>query len=284
MSLQKFRIIFDRIRADAKLIALYNWGEPLLNKDLLGIIALAASNGAKVHIDSNLSVSDFSDAYCEELVRSGLSSLFASIDGVSQQTYERYSVRGNVKRVFANLEKLAAAKRRLSRDVPILGWQFHVSAHNEHEIPAAKKKAAEMGIGIVFKRLNSPDPSWWSSLHQQALMVLLGAEWFNAAYNPPQNPDLDDIVLHPAIAHPCGQLFATMTVARNGDVMPCTCVEGQDVSMGNLFKQTLAEVWNGSEFRKSRNFVLNYGPEQNGGSICERLSCPVVHKHLSAAT
>lgn len=284
MTLEKFSIIFDRIRADARLISLYNWGEPLMNKDLLGIIRLAASDGAKVHIDTNLSVSDFSESYCDQLVQSGLYSLFASIDGMSQENYARYRVRGNLQRVLANLNKLLAAKQRLGSDLPILGWQFHVNAFNEHEISAAAEKAARMGVGIVFKRLNSPDPSWHSSLHQQALMVLRGADWFQAAYNPPQNPDHDQISMHPAVAHPCGQLFNTMTVAWNGAVMPCTYVEGQDFAIGNLIDQPLAEVWNGPEFRKSRDFVLHYGPQQNGGSICERLRCPLVDKHLPGDT
>jgi len=278
MTLQYFGRIFDKIRDHATLIALYNWGEPFMNRDLLDIIRLASSGGAKVHIDSNLSVHDFSDAYCEQLVQSGLYSLFASIDGVTQETYARYRVRGNLARVFANLRKIVFEKDRLGSALPILGWQFHVSAHNEQEIALAAEQAAKLGIGIVFKRLNSPDPSWWSSVHDQALMVLKGAEWFNAAYHPPKNPDLAMINLHPAVAHPCGQLFGTMTVAWNGDVMPCTCVEGPDFAMGNLFTQSLAEVWNGGAFAASREFVLNYGPQQNGGSVCERLRCPLVDK------
>jgi radical SAM protein with 4Fe4S-binding SPASM domain len=72
-----------------------------------------------------------------------------------------------------------------------------------------------------------------------------------------------------------------MVIAWNGDVLPCTCVEGNEYVMGNLLKESLEEVWNGPQFRKSREFVLNYGPEQNTGSVCERLSCPVTDKKLT---
>lgn len=281
MTLDSFRVIFDKIRDHARLIALYNWGEPLMNKDFLDIVRLAASNGAKVHIDTNLSLHDLTDSYCEEIIASGLHSLFASIDGVSQAAYETYRVRGRIARVFANLERLVAAKARLNADHFVLGWQYHVSAFNEHEMAGAAQKAADLGIGIVFKRLNSPDPAWRSSLHEQAQMVLQGAAWFNQAYTPPQNPDFQQIRLHPVVAHPCGQLFGTMTVSWNGDVMPCTCVEGPSYAMGNLLHSTLAEVWNGDAFRASRDFVLNYGPEQSGCSVCQRLTCPIYQKHVS---
>lgn len=280
MTLDAFRVIFDRIRAHARLISLYNWGEPLMNRDLLPIIRLAASDGARVHIDTNLSTRDLSDADCEDIVRSGLFTLFASIDGVSQEAYGKYRVRGRVERVFGNLERLIAAKLRLASPFPILGWQFHVHAFNEHEIEAARAKAYELGIGVVFKRLNAPDRSWHSSIHETGFMTLQGEAWFNQTYMPPPNPDFDSAILHPAVRSPCSQLFATMTVAWNGDVMPCTCVEGPAHSMGNLFDQSLEEIWNGDAFAGSRRFILGYGPRQSGGSVCETLACPVERKHL----
>ncbi len=278
MSLENFGVILDKIAGHAQLISLYNWGEPLLNKQLFEIIKLAADRGIRVHIDTNLSTSDFSDVDAGRFVDSGLHSLFASIGGVTQQVYETYRVRGKVNRVFENIRKIVAAKTRLQSEHPILGWQYHVCSFNEHEMGIAREKAAELGIRIVFKRLSSPDPAWWSSLHGEAQTVLEGAKWFNETYAPPGNPDLNRVELHPCVPHPCRQLFGTMIVAWNGDVMPCTTVEGPDHSMGNLLRDSLQDVWNGVEFRKSRQFIMNYGPSQNGGSVCERLSCPLVDK------
>jgi radical SAM protein with 4Fe4S-binding SPASM domain len=282
MSLPEFTTIFERIKPYAKLISLYNWGEPLLNRDLVAMIRLAASEGARVHIDTNLSTQDLSDAQCEALVRSGLFSLFASIDGVSQEAYETYRVRGKVARVFGNLERLIATKLRLGSPFPVLGWQFHVHAFNEHEIDAAQQKAIDLGIGIVFKRLNAPDPAWHSSIHDTGFMVLKGGAWFNQTYMPPAMPGFDASLLHPAVQSPCSQLFGTMTISPNGDVMPCTCVEGPAHAMGNLLHSPLEEIWNNAAFAKSRRFILGYGPEQKGGSVCEMLDCPLQQKCIPA--
>lgn len=278
MSLDNFSVIFNKIKGHAKLIALYNWGEPFLNREVLEIIRVAKGRSIKVHIDSNLSMKEFTDEYCDRIVESGLYSLFASVDGVTQGAYETYRVRGNVDRVFRNIKRLNVAKLRAQSEYPIIGWQFHVSAFNEHEMAAAEEKAAKMGVGIVFKRLNSPDPKWWSTLHEQSQMVLKGLEWFNRTYSPQKNEELSKLQLHPAMVNPCSQLFGTMTIAWDGEVMPCTCVEGPAYSMGNMLTSSLAEVWNGSEFRKSREFVLNFGPLQHTGSVCERLTCPIVNK------
>lgn len=193
-------------------------------------------------------------------------------------------MRGRVDRVFGNLERLIAAKLRLASPFPLLGWQFHVHAFNEHEIEMARERAFALGIGIVFKRLNAPDRAWHSSIHEDGFMVLRGGAWFSQTYMPPENPDFDSSALHPAVRSPCSQMFATMTVAPNGDVMPCTCVEGPDYAMGNLFDSSLEEIWNGKAFALSRSFVLGYGPRQNGGSVCETLECPVVQKFILPAT
>lgn len=275
-----FATIFAKIKDHAELISLYNWGEPLMNRDLLAIIGRARSNGARVHIDTNLALRDMTDQECEDIVRSGLYSLFASIDGITQETYQKYRVRGNQDRVFQNLQSLIAAKLRLCSPWPVLGWQFHVNAFNEHEIQRAREKAYDLGIGIVFKRLNSPDPTWHSSIHQDAFMTLSGEAWFRQTYMPPENPDFNSDDLHPAVRSPCSQLFGTMTVAWNGDVMPCTCVEGPDYAMGNLFEQELDDIWNGGAFAGSRKFVAGYGPRQHGCSVCETLSCPVQQKYI----
>lgn len=279
MNLADFQKIAADISPYAELVSLYNWGEPFLNKEIFEIIA-CASKFSHVHIDSNFSFRDFTPDYADKIVASGLSTLFLSIDGATQETYEIYRVRGKLDRVFRNIRAVQEAKKRLNSQTPLMGWQFHVSRFNEHEMNTASNIANEMDIPIVFKRLSAP-ASWWSSLHFESDMVLHGGEWFNEAYAPPPNPDLSKVTLHENVNGPCRQLFGTMTIQWNGDVVPCTCVEGDEYTMGNVLRDGVSAVWNSQNFQKSRKFVLDYGPKQNGGSACECLDCPVSKKCLS---
>jgi radical SAM protein with 4Fe4S-binding SPASM domain len=260
-------------------VSLYNWGEPFLHPKLFEIIACAATT-AHVHMDSNLSSRDFSRTFAKNIVTSGLTTLFASIDGVTQEVYEKYRVKGNVERVFRNLAAIQAAKAETGSTTPHLGWLYHVSRFNQDEMALAAERAKQMAIPIVFKRLSSPDPAWWSSFHFDSEMVLEGAEWFDQLYSPPRNPDLDVARLHKNVRDPCRQLYETMTIQWNGDVLPCTCVEGPDYTMGNVIRDSLEDVWNGVAFQKSRQFITNYGPVQGTGSVCETLECPVAQKHV----
>ena len=68
--------------------------------------------------DTNLAVRDIDNDEAAEIVSSGLHSLFASIDGITQESYGKYRVRGKLDRVFANLHKLMEVKLRLSSPTP----------------------------------------------------------------------------------------------------------------------------------------------------------------------
>src|SRR5262249_4327103 len=103
-------------------------------------------------ISTNLSLPRFdADAYVE----SGLDFMILSIDGVTQQVYERFRRKGDIEAVYANVHKLVAAKKRSGRATPIIAWRFLAFQHNIHEIPAAIDKARELGVD----RFNA-DPAW----------------------------------------------------------------------------------------------------------------------------
>ena len=61
-----------------------------------------------------------------------------SIDGATQETYERYRVSGNLAKVFHNIERLNYYKKLYESEYPKLSWQFIIFGHNEHEIPLVK--------------------------------------------------------------------------------------------------------------------------------------------------
>src|SRR6266850_2163795 len=92
-------------------LLLFNWGEPLLHPQIEEIIAIAHRRGIGVHAHSNLSIKK-DDAFFERLIDAGLTSLWVSIDGASEETYSRYRVGGDFGLAIANVDRLARIKRR----------------------------------------------------------------------------------------------------------------------------------------------------------------------------
>src|SRR5262249_19248598 len=101
-----------------------------------------------------------------DFISSGLDYVTVSLDGVTQESYEQYRVRGDLAEGFDNLRRLVAAKKALNSKTPFVEWQFIVFKHNEHEMAAARKLAAEIGVDLL--RFVSPGMQP-EDLHNSAL-------------------------------------------------------------------------------------------------------------------
>ena len=95
MSLDCYRLLLAELGDRLLQIEFYNWGEPLLAKDVYVMIAEAVRLGISTTISTNFSI-PFDAEKAERLVRSGLHVLGVSLDGVRQATYEQYRVRGKL--------------------------------------------------------------------------------------------------------------------------------------------------------------------------------------------
>ncbi|GAF75307.1 unnamed protein product, partial [marine sediment metagenome] len=144
MSFDLFKKIIDQIGPYLYEVQLMGFGEPLLNEDIFKIVKYAKNYPMKVRFNTNLTILDKDMA--RELVGSGLDNLTVSIDGVTQKTYEQYRVGGDLDTVLGNLKLLLDTKKELSIPLPDIRWQFMVIKPNEHEVDAARKMAADLGI------------------------------------------------------------------------------------------------------------------------------------------
>ena len=84
MSLEMFKKIVDEIGKYLVKIHLYNWGEPLLNKDVYEMIDYAHRHHIVTCMSTNFTL--FSEDSAERLIRSGLDEITLSIDGASRET------------------------------------------------------------------------------------------------------------------------------------------------------------------------------------------------------
>ncbi len=144
LQLDVFKHIIDEIGTYLYNIDLFNWGEPLLNKDIYDMISYAHERHILTSISSNFHF--FDEAAAERMISSGLDYLILSIDGATPKTYKKYRVRGKFKRVVENVRILTETRKRLGKKTPYIFWQFLVFRHNEHEIEAARELALELGV------------------------------------------------------------------------------------------------------------------------------------------
>jgi len=216
MTLSDFKKVLDKLEF-IDLVTLSNWGEALLNPEIIDIIKYARSNGKIVSIHSNLSF-NYSENFFNGLVASGLEKLTVSLDGVSQENYSKYRKIGNYDLVIKNIVKLVEAKKNLKKRNPRIIWKFLVNKYNESEIGKAKKLAKELKIGFLVDHIRLADIYPDSDLGKNN--NALRNKWLAT----------DDIYVHkmykkekqfPLYDTICTQLFESPVINVDGSVFPC---------------------------------------------------------------
>jgi MoaA/NifB/PqqE/SkfB family radical SAM enzyme len=132
-------------------VELGNFGEVFLNPEFPQILRCAFERGVITEIDEGANFNHVSDEALEALVRYQTSVVRCAIDGATQETYRRYRVGGDLRKVVRNIQALNRLKHRYGSDKPHLIFQFVIFGHNEHEIEAAGALAQILQMEIRFK-------------------------------------------------------------------------------------------------------------------------------------
>jgi radical SAM protein with 4Fe4S-binding SPASM domain len=260
--LDKYKEVVDVFGKWVQTVRLFAWGEPLLNKSFIKMIRYASQNPYKIRTFTNVNLNAITDEQIKGLLTSNLDIVHASIDGVTQDVYEKYRVGGNLEAVFNNLKKLIAAKKLYKSNTKIK-WAFIVNKHNEHQVEEAKKMARDLGIPINFDSLRI-DLKEDCLAPVDELLDTLG-EWLpdNPKYN---NYSMDTKTRKRSLEF-CKMPWRETMINWNGDVFPCTCVHTEEKDrMGNIFEQDFKEIWNGEKYIAARKELL--GQPNNLKTIC----------------
>ncbi|MDD5020522.1 MAG: radical SAM protein [Endomicrobiaceae bacterium] len=256
MAKEKVFEIFDKFGPYLKEILLFNWGEPFLNKDIIEIMSYAKKKySLYLVISSNMNVRLSYEDACK-IVDSGLDKFIASIDGVTQKSYEIYRKKGSISLALDNLKILTKAKRDKKSKTPEIVWQYLVFKHNEHEIEDAKKLADEIGVDrLEFSKPWCPT-DWASTIEQYSN--------YTANKSDKEYKQKEDY---------CNWLWNSIVINSNGSVSPCCSVEDEKEDFGNIFGQVFLKLYNNKEFRTARLYNKNRkdGGHMNRCTVCEHI-------------
>ena len=266
MNFGLFRKIIDECGPYIYELSLFNWGEPLLNKEIFKMIRYAKKFKIKVIISTNLK--KFDGVICSELVQSGVDVVIVSLDGASQQSVSKYQTGNDFEKIIANMEKLVGYKKQLNTAIPSVQWRYLVNSCNEHEIDKARLISKKIGIDELS--LNKFRCDMGSEL------LLNNKEQFaNVKKWLPQNESLSmydysrEEKKKNKLNH-CRWLWFQSSINWNGSVSPCCAVWDEKFDFGNLSDNRFAEIWNSAKYREARKIVRgdNIQSTDNICAIC----------------
>ncbi len=241
MSIETFKKILDLMGDEIFFLLLYHQGEPYLNPDFLEFVRLAKQK--KIYCTTSTNGHYFSEENIHATIDSGLDSMIVSVDGVTQETYERYRVNGKLDRVLEGVRRFMEVKRQRRVKTPLIALQFLVMKHNEHELPAIRKLARELGVDrLLIKNI-------------EVRSVEEAREWL------PQNEtfrryefDGKHLRVKNADKKSCPRPWLSTLVNWDGGVVPCCFDKNGEFEMGNVNQaRVLDEVWKNEKFQQFRH-------------------------------
>lgn len=263
LAFQNFKKVIDELFLYIYHLRLWNWGEPLLNKELFQMISYAKRKKIFVNLSTN---SYFLDKnISNQVIKSGLDELIISLDGASEETYKKYRKGGDFKKVIESIRFLVNEKKRLKCDTPHIKLQFIIMKSNENEIQKIKSLSNHLGVDeLVFKTVGIMD-----YFSKEDIKKYL-----------PQNKKYSRYLLNnnrvmpkKKVKNECDFLWNEIVVNWDGSVVPCCFDMNNLFVLGNAFQDKIKEIWNNKKIIHLRKTIL-----KNKKSIALCKDCPGTNK------
>lgn len=189
-------------------------GDPLLSPIVFETMDAARRAGLAVHLETDLIGLSPENLAC--LAASGIDVLSFHLPALSAETYAAVMGRDGYAEVLENVRQLLLARRSLGSSLPIV-------------VPIFTKCQANLG----------QMEAWYD----QWLAAVGSAVIRGPSDCAGQIPPLAMADMSPSARRPCGRIASRVTILSDGRVVTCEeDVTGRQV-MGQLGRQTLAEIW-----------------------------------------
>lgn len=193
------------------------WGEPTLHKGLFTFIKEAKKIGAKVHLNTNGSKLD--DNLIGAILRSGLDSIKISYQGYDFLEYQEYRKEDLFHILMHKGAMLKKARGCKDKPFIIIGTtvEHPMKVRTEYFKNIMKDSADEVYVGLTR--------------------------------------DLNAIPEKPATG--CREVFDKMSIDWDGFVTACCGDYDRMMVVGNIFKESLLDIWNGEKLNYYRDMLVN---------------------------
>ena len=210
----------------------YNFvGEPTLNPKLINMIEYAKEAGV-IDVMFNTNATLLDEDLSRRLISSGLDKLFFSFDSPYRDHYNRIRIGADYDKVLNNIKRFMEIRERMSSITPFTRVSMVLMKDNEDEWNAFGELFGPIVDAVAYVDyldqggLDNPERT----------VVHLGSRKKKFC---------------------CPQLWQRMFVHPDGVVTVC-CIDGlRVIKVGNVFEQSVKDIWNGAKYKKIRELHSN---------------------------
>jgi len=161
---------------------------------------------------------------CKKLIKTKVSRIEISLDAATTGTYEKVRGANKLELIENNIDMLLRMKKDMNSPLPVVRLCFVVQDINNHETDVFIKKWKDKVDYIDFQRCLD-----FSKMNQTLEIK-------------------PDVVKNSFCSYP----YYSLNIWSNGDVSPCCTFYGRGLVFGNIFDQTLKEIWDSKAMKLIR--------------------------------
>lgn len=249
LGLDNFKRLIDR-NPQIRKVELGGKGEVFLNENLPEMLRYAYERKVVTSIGAGTNLNDASDEALESLVMFQVDRVRCAIDGVTQETYQKYRVGGDLNKVIQNIHKINVLKERYRSSKPKLIYQFVLFGHNQHEMEKAALLAKMLKMDFFLKLNYSTEAFTLSVQQRESVRQSLGYA------------DREDYLEKGGrsyLTEACYHLWYDPQIRWDGELLGCACNNFWPFP-GNVFDEGLILCINGEKMSYAREMLMGRKP------------------------
>ncbi len=263
MPLDGFKKIIQELGDYLLNLTLWNFGEPMLHKNIYEMIEYAKTKKIFIRLSTNGHFFNNKEDV-KRLILSGLDDLIVALDGASQETLSKYRTGASFETIISGIRMVVEEKKKLGSRLPFVELQFIIMKHNEHEVDKMKKLAKEIGVDkLTLKTVTLEIETSGEESAKMKQFLPTKEEYSRYAKNE------KGLKRKKPVKNKCIRLWLSSVINWNGDVTPC-CYDAEGMfTFGNAFEVPFKKIWLSDQYAKFRKTVLK---NKKGLKMCS--NCP----------
>lgn len=264
ISLDNYKKDINQLKKHLVHLQLFFQGEPFMHSNIFDMILYATDKHIYTSISTNghfLSLSN-----CKKIVDSKLHCITISVDGTTQDSYEKYRVGGDLNTVLTGISHLVNEKQRLKSKTPFIIMQFIVFRNNEHQINDIKQLAKQLKVdSLKIKTAQIDNYKYGNDLIPQ-----------NNKYSRYKREG-DIYVINKRKNYKCKRIWFGLVISAENNLLPCCFDKDAKYQFNSNIisnNNTIIKNWNGDKIKHFRKVVWS---KDNFIPICE--NCTEGLKH-----
>ena len=231
MDLPLYKKIIKDIPHKLEVLWLHKDGEPLLNIDIAELVKIAKENNKTSRVEIYTNGVLLNEKTSEDLIKAKLDSLVISLDAIDEIEYLKLKGKDEYQKILKNINNFLEMRKRFRSNIPILTIktiEMDNKDNQEKFISFWRRKAENVIV--------QPMHEWEGSIK-----ILNSKKQIANSKR-----------------YACNLPWLSPAITWDGKVMPC-CVnyEENELVMGDLNKNNLVEIYQGTKYKELRRAHLD---------------------------